>query len=282
MEVSAINIYPVKSLGGISLNDSKVEKRGLQFDRRWLLIDEENKFLTQREFPKMAVISIGVNANGLEVAAENFENLYVPFEVGGETKKVQIWQSICDAIPHKSQINEWFSKVLQTNCRLVFMPDQSERKINTKFLVNNEIVSFADGYPFLIISETSLADLNSRLEKQLTMDRFRPNIVVKNSEAFAEDKWQKIRIGNTIFRSTKPCARCVMTTINQAEGNFEGKEPLKTLATYRMAKDVFPNNLEELDLTAKSILFGQNLVAENFSERIKIGDKIEVIESKSF
>lgn len=280
MEISEINIYPIKGLGGVSLNESIVEKRGLKFDRRWLLVDENNKFLTQREFPKMAVISIEISENGLQISVEKFENLFVPFEAEGNAEKVQIWQSVCEAIPFKNGINEWFSGVLQTNCRLVFMPDGSERKINPKFLVNDEIVSFADGYPFLVIGENSLGDLNLRLENHLPMNRFRPNFVVKESEAFAEDNWQKIKIGETVFRSTKPCARCVVTTIEQSKGNFNGKEPLKTLATYRMAKQVFPNSLVDLDLSANSVLFGQNLVAENFGEEIKVGDKVEVLETR--
>lgn len=280
MEIAAINIYPVKSLGGISLNNSIVEKRGLQYDRRWLLVDEENKFLTQREFPKMAVISIEIADKGLQISAENFENLFVPFQAEGNTEKVQIWQSVCDAIPHERFINEWFSEVLSEKVRLVFMPDKSERQINQKFLKNGEIVSFADGYPFMILGEDSLADLNSKLENTLPMNRFRPNFVIKDSPAFAEDNWQKIKIGETVFRSTKPCARCVITTIEQTEGNFNGKEPLKTLATYRMAKDVFPNSLTDLDLTENAVLFGQNLVAEDFDEEIKVGDKVEVLETR--
>lgn len=278
MEISAINIYPIKSLRGISVNEAKIEKRGLQYDRRWQLVDEDNKFFTQREFPKMALISIEIEENGLQITANGFEKLRVPFEVEGDAEKVQIWQSVCEAIPYKNPINEWFSEVLQTKCRLVFMPDKSERQINQRFVINNEIVSFADGYPFMVLGESSLADLNSRLENHLPMNRFRPNFVVKDSTPFAEDIWQKIKIGETVFRSTKPCARCVVTTIEQSAGNFDGKEPLKTLAGYRMAKDVFPNSLEHLDLGANAVLFGQNLVAENFGKKVKVGDKIEVLE----
>ena len=148
------------------------------------------------------------------------------------------------------------------------MPDATEREINKKFRQNDEIVSFADGYPFLLIGENSLNDLNKKLETVLPMNRFRPNIVVFGSEAFAEDRWKKIKIGETVFRSTKPCARCVITTIEQRIGVFDGIEPLKTLAEYRKAKDVFPNNFESLDLNENSVLFGQNLIAENFGGNI--------------
>ncbi len=277
MQISEINIYPIKSLGGISLNEAIIEQRGLQYDRRWMLTDENGKFLTQREFPKMSTISIILAENGLQVSAEKFDDLIVPFEVEGERLKVEVWRSSCDAILCAKDINDWFSEVLQTNCNLVFMPEDSRREINPLFNNNNDIVSFADGYPILIIGENSLADLNSRLETQIPMNRFRPNIVVANSESFAEDNWGKIKIGETIYRSTKPCARCVMTTINQTDGAFTGKEPLKTLAKYRLAKQVFPATYADFDLSENAVLFGQNLVAENFGKLIKVGDSLEVL-----
>jgi uncharacterized protein YcbX len=279
MKISEINIYPVKSFSGISLNESVVEKRGFQFDRRWMLTDENGEFLTQREFPKMATLSISIKDNCLEISDSENEKIEVPFEFEkSEMQKVRVWQSICDAFVLPENINEWLSDYLQTNCQMVYMPDESEREINEKFRQNTEIVSFADGYPFLLIGENSLNDLNEKLETNLPMNRFRPNIVVSGSDAFAEDRWKKIQIGETIFRSTKPCARCVITTIEQSAGEFDGKEPLKTLSKYRLAKDVFPNDVESLDLDKNAVLFGQNLVAENFGGKIKIGDEVEILE----
>jgi uncharacterized protein len=277
MKISEINIYPIKSLGGISLNEAIIEQRGLQFDRRWMLVDETGKFLTQREFPKMSTISISLIETGLQVSADKFEDLTVPFEVEGERLKVQIWNSNCEAILSDLHINKWFSEVLQTNCKLVFMPVDSRREINPRFAVNNDIVSFADGYPFLIIGENSLADLNSRLEIPLPMNRFRPNFVVSNSDAYAEDNWKKIKIGNTFFRTTKPCERCVITTIEQINGVFTGTEPLRTLAKYRRTKQVFPETYADFGLSENAVLFGQNLVAENFGETIKVGDSLKVL-----
>ncbi len=278
MKISGISIYPIKSLKGISLNESIVEKRGLQFDRRWMLVDENAEFFTQREFPKMATISTEIKENGLQVSAENFENLLIPFEESrSETIKVRIWQSICDATVFDTSVNQWFGEVLGANCKLVYMPESSERKVNKFFDKNNDIVSFADGYPLLVISENSLNNLNEKLEEKLPMNRFRPNLVVSDSMSFAEDHWKKIKIGETVFRITKSCARCVITTIDQKEGSFAGKEPLKTLAKYRLAKDVFPDSYAELDLDKNAVLFGQNLIAENYGEKIKIGDKIEIL-----
>ena len=278
MKISEINIYPVKSLGGISLDQAKVEKRGFQFDRRWMLTDENGEFFTQREFPKMATLSLKVNKDNLTISNSESEKIEIPFEFEKSAmRKVTVWQSICDAYVLPNHINEWLSENLETKCQIVYMPDESEREINKLFNKDNEIVSFADGYPFLLIGENSLIDLNEKLENPLPMNRFRPNLVVSDSKAFAEDGWKKIQIGETIFRSTKPCARCVMTTVEQTSGEFDGKEPLKTLAKYRLAKNVFPNEFQSLDLNENAVLFGQNLVAENFGGKIKIGDEVVIL-----
>ncbi len=279
MKISEINIYPVKSLGKINQSESKIEKRGLQFDRRFMLVDENGVFLTQREFPQMAKIAVKFEENDLEASAEEFENLTFPSKIfDGEKIDVQVWQSVCSAITADENINKWFGEVLKLNCRLVFMPDETEREINKMFNRNSDIVSFADGYPILLIGENSLENLNEKLETKLPMNRFRPNIVIENSQAFAEDNWKRVKIGETVFRSTKPCARCVVTTINQESGEIAGKEPLKTLAKFRTAKDVFPDSYEAFGLDKNAVLFGQNLVAEDYGETLKIGDKLEVLE----
>ena len=279
MKLSEINIYPIKSLKGISLDKAKVEQRGLELDRRWMLVDSENIFFTQREFPKMATLAIELTENGLQVSTDGFEDLLIPTgEPANEEKiKVRVWQSICDAVAAEDAINKWFSEALQTKCRLVYMPDDSKRDVNPLFNQNEDIVSFADGYPFMVISESSLADLNARLKNEVPMNRFRPNFVIQNSEAFAEDDWKKMSIGDTIFRASKPCERCVITTIDQKQGFFTGKEPLRTLANYRQAKNVKPSDFESFGLSKNSVLFGQNLIAENFGETVKIGDEIKVL-----
>ncbi len=278
MRITEINIYPIKSLSGISLESSIVEDRGLQYDRRYMLVDESNDLLTQREFSKMALLSVAILENGLKVSTDNFEAIEIPTSFkDDEVIKVRVWDSFCDAIVAGNAVNDWFREVLQMNCRLVQMPVSTERKINKRFNRGNEIVSFADGYPLLIIGENSLVDLNSKLDKQIPMNRFRPNLVVSDAEAFAEDDWKKIKIGNTIFRTTKPCARCVITTIDQQTGISDVREPLKTLANYRKSSDVFPETFATYGLGKNDVLFGQNLVAENFGERIKVGDEVKVL-----
>lgn len=271
MYLSEINIYPIKSLAGISLEESKIERRGLEFDRRWMLVDENNKFLTQREFPRMATVKTGILADGLRVSSSGSE-FSIAFEPeGGETKTVKIWSSRCKARIYDDLTNEWFSDILQTKCRLAVMPEETRRKVNYFYAVErDDHVSFADGYPFLLIGENSLADLNSRLAEDLPMNRFRPNFVVSDSEPFAEDGWKKLKIGDAVFHIIKPCARCVLTTIEQTTGEKDGKEPLKTLAGYRIPKRS----------VKKKILFGQNLIAEKAGDILRVGDKVEVLETK--
>lgn len=274
MQISEINIYPIKSLGGISLNEAVVEEKGLKYDRRWMLVDDNGRFFTQREFPQMATLKVSLESNDLKISNGN-DSLLIPFSENedGEEIEVVVWNSKLTARTAKNDINEWFSDALQTNCRLVQMNKNSKRPVNPNYAVHTDqdTVSFADGYPFLLIGESSLDDLNSRLENPLPMNRFRPNFVVKGADPFAEDNWKKIKIGNEIFYIVKPCERCVMTTVNQDKGVSEGKEPLKTLATYRLVKK---------DGESK-ILFGQNLIAEKAGETIKIGDKVEILETKN-
>ncbi len=290
MHISEINIYPIKSLKGISLNSALIEERGLQFDRRWMLTDREGMFFTQREFPKMATIAVAVESGQLKVESEGHGVMNVPFEPDmGERGRVTIWNSVCDAEIYNGQVSEWFSDVLGTNCQLVYMPDTSRRGINPRFNLGDDVVSFADGYPLMVIGEGSLADLNNRIAEShedsdevpefqpLPMNRFRPNLVVSDIDAFAEDSWQKIRIGEAVFRSTKLCERCVITTIDQPVGELASKEPLKTLATYRMAKDIIPDRYEALGVGANAVLFGQNLIAETPGEQINVGDHIELL-----
>ena len=272
MNLSEINIYPIKSLGGVSLKSSTVENRGLQFDRRWMLVDENNKFLTQREFPKMATVGVELTKRGLGVSSDG-KSLEVPFETNGEeTASVKIWSSRCRAKVYEKSINDWFSEVLQTDCKLVVMPEEATRKVSYFYAVHkDDAVSFADGYPVLLIGEESLSDLNSRLETSVPMNRFRPNLVFTGGDAFAEDGWQQIKIGDAIFHVVKPCARCVITTIDQDRGEKRGVEPLKTLANYRIPKRS----------VKKKILFGQNLIADQVGEVLNVGDKIEIIETKN-
>ncbi|MDQ3320902.1 MAG: MOSC domain-containing protein [Acidobacteriota bacterium] len=272
MEITGLNIYPIKSLGGISDRKSIVENKGLQFDRRWLLVDEKNEFLTQRDYPFMAKLKLEITQDGLRVF-ENENEIIVPyFPVAPASEIVKIWSSRVRAAVYEEQINQWFSHALQINCRLVLMPEKTRRKVNYLYAVHKEdAVSFADALPFLLTCENSLNDLNEKLDKQIPMNRFRPNFMVSGAEAFAEDNWKKIKIGETVFHVVKPCARCVVTTIDQTTGISDGKEPLKTLATYRIPKGS----------VKKKIVFGQYLIAETVGGEIKTGDTVEILETRN-
>jgi uncharacterized protein YcbX len=285
MHITEINIYPIKSLKGISVNSALVEPRGLQHDRRWMLTDKDGKFMTQREFPRMAAMSVRVESGELRVESDGAGEIGIPFEPrNGERRQVTIWQSVCEGEIYDDVVNQWFSDILSTDCQLVYMPDDTQRSVNSRFDRGGEIVSFADGYPLMLLSEASLADLNTRITNAdegvrdpLPMNRFRPNIVVSGSDAYAEDNWTKIRIGETVFRGTKPCERCVITTVDQSRGEFDGKDPLKTLATYRMATDVMPERLESLGVTPNAVLFGQNLIPETPGATIRVGDEVKMM-----
>jgi uncharacterized protein YcbX len=269
MKVSELNIYPIKSLKGIRVDQAMVEDQGFQLDRRWMLVDDKNKFLTQREFPIMARIEVAAGPESLEVSLDG-SRLSVPYEVplNGGPKRVQVWGSSVKAEFYPGEVDEWFSNCLGASCRLAAMTNVSKRLVSPYYSVRKfrDTVSFADGYPYLLIGQASLDDLNSRLEAKVPMNRFRPNIVVEGSEAFAEDSWKRIRIGSTIFHVVKPSARCVITTIDQVAGQKTGVEPLRTMASYRTKRN--------------NVLFGQNLIADESGGMIRIGDQLEVIESK--
>jgi uncharacterized protein len=279
MHISEINIYPIKSLKGISVQSALIEKRGLEFDRRWMLTDRSGMFFTQREFPRMALVSVWIEDGGIGVGADGYGDAFVPRLPEVKLRQeVTVFSNTVEAEVHSPVLNEWFSDVLQTDCQLVYMPDDAIRSVNPRFDRGDDIVSFADGYPLMALSEASLADLNSHLDTPLPMNRFRPNLVIAGAEAFAEDDWRVVTIGGSQFRSTKPCARCVVTTVDQSVGAFDGPEPLKTLSSYRMARDVMPGRLDALGVGETAVLFGQNLIPESIGGTINVGDVVEPIE----
>ncbi len=266
MHISEINIYPIKSLKGIALESAVVEQRGLRFDRRWMLVDRDGTFMTQREFPLMATIETSFAGGELRVSkGDTLDIPYLPDS--GEHLPVTIWRDVdVRALAYNGVVSEWFSEKIGTPCKLVVMPDDTNRVIPEEYAVRPEdTVSFADGYPFLLIGEGSLADLNSRLASPIPMNRFRPNFVVHGSEPFAEDTWKRIRIGSTEFHIVKPCARCVITTVDQEKGE-KGKEPLATLSSYRNV--------------GGNVLFGQNLIPDIAGGTVRMGDEVEVISRK--
>jgi uncharacterized protein len=264
LTLTALNVYPIKSFAGIALNEGTVEGRGLKYDRRWMLIDANNRFISQREQPRLATISIEVLSDGLQLSVAGRDPLLVPFDYQrDQSESVQIWNDVCEANIVSNEINNWFSDLLQSECRLVYMPDNSKRSVEKDYAINGDIVSFADAYPFLLLTEGSLADLNERLVDKVPMNRFRPNLVVGGAAAFAEDGWKQISIGDNVFHVVKPCARCVITTIDQERGVRTGEEPLSTLSSFRRNEN--------------KVLFGQNLIAAAPGGVVRVGDRVRVL-----
>ncbi|SDG85924.1 MOSC domain-containing protein [Chitinophaga filiformis] len=260
LTVSDIYIYPVKSLGGFSVPAATLTDRGFKYDRRWMLIDENNRFISQREVSAMALLRVALQEGNLLITNKKTADLIkVPFEpLTSETMMVSVWDDNCLAQRVSDEADAWFSRQLNMSCRLVYMPDSTQRTVDEQYAHNKEITSFSDGYPLLIIGQASLDDLNNRLTSPLPMNRFRPNIVFTGGLPFQEDDMKQFHIGDIQFFGVKPCARCVITTIDQESG-IKAKEPLKTLSTYR-AKN-------------QKIYFGQNLLF-NGSGTIRVGDMI--------
>lgn len=266
VKVSNLFVYPIKSLGGYECASSNVTDRGLEFDRRWMLVDEDNRFISQREFPPLALLSAKIERDNLIVShkSNSPSRLSIPINLYTETtSSVRIWDDTVIANTIDTEADAWFSDILARKCRLVFMTDTSHRLVDSKYAHNSEITSLSDGYPFLVISKASLEDLNTRLTEKLPMNRFRPNIVIEGCEPYFEDTMKSFFINDINFFGVKLCARCVITTINQdtAEKN-ELTEPLRTLATFRNFN--------------RRICFGQNLL-HNKTGVISVGNVIEVL-----
>lgn len=215
----------------------------------------------------MALVEVAVGVGGLRASVNGKSIAVEARPENNDSARVTVWSSKVKASVYDDEVNAWFSDAIGAKCRLVLMPEETKRKVSPYYAVHKfkDTVSFADGYPFLLIGEGSLADLNSRLEHPLPMNRFRPNFVVAGSEPFAEDRWKKIRVGETVFHVVKPCARCVITTVDQSTGE-KGKEPLKTLTGYRKRNG--------------KVMFGQNLIAESAGGVVRVGDSVELLESK--
>lgn len=261
MRVSRLFIYPVKSCRGIALDAAEVTAAGFAHDREWLVVDRHGVFMTQRDWPMLARVEVSVVAGGIELAADGMARLEVATpQPDARRQQVVIWKDECEAVPAGRDAAQWFSELLGTPCRLVRMPPSTLRQVDLHFARAGDRVAFADGFPFLLLTEASLGELNRRLEKPLPMDRFRPNIVLDGCEPHAEDGWLWIVIGGLGFRVVKPCARCVITTTDQATGERDG-EPLRTLATYRL-------------LDGK-VWFGQNLIHDG-TGTIHVGDECVV------
>jgi uncharacterized protein YcbX len=260
--VSRLAIHPVKSCAAIEVQEAAVGATGFELDRRWMVVGEDGGFLSQRSHPSLALVRVAVDGERLLLKAPAIELLELPLAASdGPAVKVTVWHDECPAIDEGEAAASWFSRHLGMSARLVRIADDAARPLHSPSAQPGDTVSFADGFPFLLLSEASLDDLNHRLPLPVPMNRFRANIVVAGCGPYAEDGWQRLSIGGVVFRVVKPCARCVVITVDQASGE-RGREPLRTLSTYRSVDG--------------QVLFGQNLVHEGRGV-IRIGDKVEVL-----
>jgi uncharacterized protein YcbX len=241
LTIASLHIYPIKSLGGFNVKEARITDRGFEHDRRWMLIDANGRFISQREAAAMACLHCSPTESGFRVTdIRDNDTIDLPWGLDrGETQRVSIWNDEVDVLIAPVEVSAWFADKLGITCGLVYMPERAHRAVDHTYATG--ITSLSDGFPYLILSRSSLEDLNARIASadphigssaHLPMDRFRPNIVIAGGDAYQEDAWKHIAIGDTRFSLVKPCARCAIPTIDQRTGE-QGKEPTRTLATYR-------------------------------------------------
>jgi len=259
VHISALYVYPIKGCRGVALQHVEVQPIGLKDDRRYMVIDAHGRFLSQREVPTMAQISVHPTTTGWQLThAQHGDVVFTPI-ASGRTRNAVIWKNTAVVVDQGDTVAAWLSTVLDQPCRLVGLAAGYHRFVNPQYATSvNDAVSFADGFASLLTTDASLADLNRRLDTPIGMERFRPNIVVAGSTAWAEDDWHELTVGTVRMTAVKPCARCVVTTTDQLSG-ARHHEPLVTLATFRKH--------------ALGVIFGQNLV-HHARGMIAVGDRV--------
>ena len=271
LTVSELTIYPVKSLGAINLSHMQIDDFGPAGDRRFVVADARGRFVTQRDYPRMTLIQIKQRDSAIEFSAAEMPtfSLALPNTESDDmepkdvaVKEIIIWRDSVMARDMGDAIAAWLSSFIGSDVRLYYMPDDSVRAIDPQYSRSGDRVSFTDGFPVLLIGVTSLDELNRALPEPIASLRFRPNIVVAGAEAYAEDKWKRVRIGDIEFDVVKPCSRCVIPSIDPATAQ---KQPIvaQTLARLRMRE--------------RMIYFGQNLIPRGRGE-IAIGDSVTIIQ----
>lgn len=232
MKLSRLFVYPVKSLAGIELTEADVDEFGIVNDRRWMVVDEHGELLTQRDHPRLALVKATFAPHGLTLSTPGLSKLEVDLPEGG-ARSVRVWDDVVCANDAGAPAADWLSTFLQRPAALVHMPDSTFRRVDPRYSPQQRRVSFADAYPFLVLTQESMDELNRRLAQPLVIERFRPNIVISGAvKPHAEDLWNCIRAGSIEFDLVKPCARCAVPTVDPLTAET-GKEPTRTLATYR-------------------------------------------------
>jgi len=260
MEVHALYRYPVKSLPGIAVSELELDSFGPSQDRRWMLVDQGGRFVSQRVHPRLARVTVSMDGDCPVVTLPGQASLRL--EPGEEFTQVQVWRDSVEAVlAADERIHEAFSDFLATRVSMVFMPESTRRAIDPEYSSRGR-VSFADGFPFLVASTASLDDLSARYGQPIDMRRFRPNVVLSGGQAWQEDHWVELAIGGTTLSLVKPCTRCVLITVDPATGSLDpNREPLRTLASYRK--------------TAAGVVFGMNAI-HIAGQRLAIGEDVVV------
>jgi uncharacterized protein YcbX len=261
--VRSLHIYPIKSCRGIDVDTADVGPTGFLHDRQWMVVDDGGRFLSQRSHPALARVGTRIEDDLLILEGPGQARLEIPrLEKPGDRRSVVIWNDACEAVTAGPRAAEWFTSLLGTPCELVRQSDDGVRQVDPAFADPGDRVAFADGFPFLLVNQASVDDLNRRLADPVPSDRFRANIVVEGCDPYAEDGWVRLQIGEIGFRVVKPCARCVVITTDQHDG-VRSDEPLRTLASYRREGD--------------TVLFGQNLV-HNHAGTLRAGLEVRIRE----
>ncbi|MFJ3793663.1 MOSC domain-containing protein [Kitasatospora sp. NPDC090091] len=281
MLLTGLHVYPVKSMYRLSPESARVEPWGLAGDRRWMLADASGRFVSQRENAALGQIRTELAADGtLLLTAPGGSRIEVPapsVAAGDPLADVEVWGTRFRAAEAAKEAHLWIAEHLG-DYRLVHLDDPRARPVDPEFSAPGDTVSMADGFPLLLATTASLDTLNTLIaqadpdgHETLPMERFRPNVVVGGAEAWAEDGWRRIRIGELTFKVVKPCGRCVVTTTDQETGERRGPEPLRTLAKHHRL--------------LKKAAFGQNLIPERPAGvegdalgTLRIGDEVEVLE----
>lgn len=270
--VSALYTYPIKSCGALSHTQIMLDERGPVWDRRWMIVDGGGVFITQRELPALALIQPAFEAGCLRLSAPGMPDTAVPLQQRGiAAKSVQVWNDSCEAVDEGDDVAAWVSDYLGAAVRLVRMADGFVRPADTTYAPPNTPVGFADAFPLLLVSDASLNDLNQHLQTRgkmpVPMSRFRPNVVISGCEAFAEDTWRIVTIGESTMDVVKPCARCVETAVDQTTGTIpDSAEPLATLSAYRKQ--------------GSKVLFAQNAIHRAPGD-LRVGDTVTVIKANA-
>jgi uncharacterized protein len=268
IRLASIRIYPMKAARAVNLDESRVEPWGLAGDRRWLLVDEDGRFISQREESSLARVVVSCGPDGIRVSAEGRTGLVIAEPpAGAALLKVRVWSSTLLAAAAGPAADAWFSAYLGRPARLVYLDDPTRRPVDPEFGRAGDVVSFADGYPLLLTSAGSLGELGGWLaaagERPVPMTRFRPSVVVAGAPPWAEDRWRRVRIGAVPFRVAKPCGRCMVTTTDQVTGE-RGRQPLKMLGRRRRF--------------GQQLVFGQNLIPDAGGV-IRVGDPVEILDA---